>query len=288
MGCNSSKPQSNLTKRNPASPPPPNRQTKPDAADTAGLNPQPQQLNIAPFSPILNPMDAGRLSEVLTKHFSTCLDFLIVCSHIGVRLKKKALLAKAAVAKRHQQEENKELTSSQVLIGLQQQQQPESREAKIRSGMILIEQRLTHLGLKQVEMKDDGNCQFRSIAHQLYGDQERHLEIRAAAVHHFETHRADFNFLFENAEEAKAYIDEMRTPKTWGDELTLKMICEGLGVTIHVVSSTGSNYYHKYVPAEEYVQSTAECGSPTTKQNRGAVNIFLGYISPIHYNSIVL
>ncbi|CUG30533.1 Hypothetical protein, putative, partial [Bodo saltans] len=56
----------------------------------------------------------------------------------------------------------------------------EPRKAQLAlAGETLIAQRLKHLGLEQVLMDNsDGNCQFRSLAHQILGDASRHAEVR--------------------------------------------------------------------------------------------------------------
>lgn len=47
------------------------------------------------------------------------------------------------------------------------------REAAIIAGMRLLGERLSFAGLEQETMGDDGNCQFRALAHQLFGSQVR-------------------------------------------------------------------------------------------------------------------
>ena len=43
-------------------------------------------------------------------------------------------------------------------------------------------ERLREYGKVEIPIDDDGNCQFRALADQLFGDQERHAELRAAAI----------------------------------------------------------------------------------------------------------
>ena len=64
--------------------------------------------------------------------------------------------------------------------------------------MKLIRQRLENLTLVQTKLKDDGNCQFRSIAHQMWGNAELHMEVREAAVRYLKKYSDDFSFYFED------------------------------------------------------------------------------------------
>ena len=47
-----------------------------------------------------------------------------------------------------------------------------------REGAALLERRLASLRLRTVRMGDDGNCQFRALAHGLFGDQDAHQRVR--------------------------------------------------------------------------------------------------------------
>ena len=46
--------------------------------------------------------------------------------------------------------------------------------------------RLRRYGLRALEVGGNGNCLFRAIAHQIYGDANRHLEIRRTGVQYFQ------------------------------------------------------------------------------------------------------
>ena len=59
----------------------------------------------------------------------------------------------------------------------------------------------------------------------------------------------------------------------WGDEVTLKAFCDLFGVVVHVVLSTGTRWYHKYTPKD----ASDSCR-----------HVFLSYLSPVHYDSVVL
>ena len=46
----------------------------------------------------------------------------------------------------------------------------------------MLNVRLRQLGLRPVDVGDGGNCFFRPVSHQLYGDPSHHLLIRKADV----------------------------------------------------------------------------------------------------------
>jgi len=239
----------------------------------------------------------------------------------------------------------------------QQQQQKESetellRKEKLRRGIQLIQDRLRVLQLCQIGMLDDGNCQFRSIAHQLYGNADRyHYTVRMSVVEYMKQHKKDFDCYFSKnssggADSWNRYVKSMKHLGTWGDELTLRAASNRFRCTIHIISSELEHYYVCYKPdndekrdydnkkitttssrsnSNKKKKKTAVVAASTARKEKttkevdnattlsaklpssnGDVNnvingennnnniispckdIFLAYLSPLHYNSIRL
>ena len=135
-----------------------------------------------------------------------------------------------------------------------------------------LAERLDTLGLKQVVMQDDGNCQFRAFSHQLYGTEEHHATIRSTVVMHMYENRAAYSMYFDGEEAQDRYLAHMARDAEWGDELTLKAFGEQYQIVVHVIVSTGKHWYNKYEPA--------------VARDHGAECI-VSYLSPVHYNSVV-
>jgi len=146
-----------------------------------------------------------------------------------------------------------------------------SREDAIVAGKELLRERCKFLGLRPLEMEDDGNCQFRAISQELFGTQAFHSGVREQAVSHLRRNPGDFPSFFEEGG-WEDYLQKMTVVRTWGDEMTLRACAEAFGVRVHVVSSTEENWHLVYEP---------EGGvGPAARQ------LFLTYVSPIHYNSV--
>jgi len=141
---------------------------------------------------------------------------------------------------------------------------------------LLLKQRLDHLSMAELIMEGDGNCQFRSISHELYGTQSFHLHVRQQTVQYMSRNPDNFLPLFENKREFDAYLLLMSKPSNWGDELTLKAASEAFLISLHLITSTkgfGGNYL-EYHP-QSRTESMVSFG-------------FLTYLSPIHYNVMTL
>mmetsp|Transcript_102079 Transcript_102079/g.319012 ORF Transcript_102079/g.319012 Transcript_102079/m.319012 type:complete len:277 (-) Transcript_102079:53-883(-) len=152
-----------------------------------------------------------------------------------------------------------------------------------------LEGRLDSFGMKMREMEGDGNCQFRSLAHNLFGTQEYHAVTRKAAVAHMRKHKDFFGQLFESAAEFKAYLQDMGKNRTWGDELTLRAVVEAYCCEAHVITSEQANWYLVYHPEgpKERDPKIAACPKGVQRPLPGK-QVFLSYISPVHYNSVVV
>ena len=145
--------------------------------------------------------------------------------------------------------------------------------------------RLAKLGLASHEMRGDGNCQFRGLAFNLFGSQEHHATVRKACVAHMKTHADFFQVFFDGKREFERYVDKMSHDRTWGDELTLRAAVEAYACVAHVISSAPQNWYLVYSPeGEAGAALLLPRGVDPPPQGK---DVFLSYVSPIHYNSVV-
>lgn len=116
---------------------------------------------------------------------------------------------------------------------------------------------------------------------------------------------------FDGNDDFMRYIESQKRDRTWGDEITLKVyisnisfivihcvslhervlvltlpspsfiatriqaMCDTFGVNVHVITSTEHNWHLEYTPDNP-------SDLHITKK------VFISYISPVHYNSLVL
>ena len=164
-----------------------------------------------------------------------------------------------------------------VRAAKKKQKRPKTKQL---DGVALLHSRLEFLRLRMRVIEGDGHCQFRACSDQLYGSQEYHARVRATAVENMREHADAFSCFCVEESAFEIYLNQMQNGRrgkpVWGDELTLRAICNALGCTIHVLTSqrggSRTSWYLKYVPDKQ----------KTTKQ------VFLAYVSPVHYNAFEL
>ena len=100
----------------------------------------------------------------------------------------------------------------------------------------IVENKLEQLGLRPLDVGGEGDCFFRAISHQLYGDSNHHLDIRIAGVNYLrETHE---RFIESNIESSwMQYLANMSTPGTWCDNLVIQAVADILNLKIHIIES---------------------------------------------------
>ncbi|GET87504.1 hypothetical protein, conserved [Leishmania tarentolae] len=132
----------------------------------------------------------------------------------------------------------------------------QAREQIIRVGVQRLHQRLNELHLVVHRVRNDGNCQFRAISHQLFGNEDYHDIIRSQIVSYMRAVRAkSFDYFFESPAYADAYYNNLAKSGSWGDELSLRAASDCLYVNIHVLSSQERNCYITYRPSSEQADS---------------------------------
>ncbi|BDA46742.1 probable OVARIAN TUMOR DOMAIN-containing deubiquitinating enzyme 10 at N-terminal half [Coccomyxa sp. Obi] len=131
-----------------------------------------------------------------------------------------------------------------------------------------LRRRLSKLNMDMNVCRGDGNCLFRAVSMELWGTEDFHESVRRKSVWYMRENKEDFEPYL--GEDFAQYIVKMERSGTWGDELTLRAICDVYGIIINVVTSDQYNWFLRYMP----------------KMLKHVKELFLTYISPVHYNTI--
>ena len=86
---------------------------------------------------------------------------------------------------------------------------------------------LQHQDLEVVPVLGDGNCLFRSVAHQVYGDEELHGLVREKCMDYMEINAPFFSQFIEGGMATfPLYIKAKRNTSCWGDDPEIQSMCE--------------------------------------------------------------
>ena len=173
---------------------------------------------------------------------------------------------------------------TRTVSGLSDRSRRLNKLKELQGSKQLLEQRLNFLGLCSVNITGDGNCQFRALSHELFGTQVHHMYLRSIAVAWMHSHSSSFSPYIGSETDWTTYMRGMARTKTWADELTLRALCDALGVTIHIITSTKDNWHLLYTPQQHLHQDNVQEESNYTSSHRR--HAFLSYISPVHYNAV--
>ena len=79
--------------------------------------------------------------------------------------------------------------------------------------------------LQVVSVSGDGNCLFRSVAHQIYGDDSLHTLVRAKCMEYMESEADFFSQFVEGGRESfPFYLQAKRCDACWGDDPEIEVI----------------------------------------------------------------
>lgn len=135
-----------------------------------------------------------------------------------------------------------------------------------------FEERMASIGLHIIEVEGDGNCLYRSVAHQFYLNEERHPEIRAAVGSHMRKHRDRYaSFCTIDYDD---YLERQSEDRTWGDDLEIKALEEIFDRRIVIYSSDS--------PFLEPIATDFVGNGPSDESQP----IILSYHGQMHYNSV--
>ena len=88
-------------------------------------------------------------------------------------------------------------------------------------------QGLQRFKLQVYNVSGDGNCLFRSVSHQIYGDDSYHLLVRDKCMDYMEVNSAFFSqFVIGGMESFPTYLRVKRMNGCWGDDPEIQAMCE--------------------------------------------------------------
>jgi len=90
-----------------------------------------------------------------------------------------------------------------------------------------------------VDMDKDGNCLFRAVAHQIYNDPDRHIEVRKMCYDYMERDR-DFFSLYVG-EDFDVYLKRQRNLHEWGDHVEIVAMREMFNLNVAVYDKEAIN-----------------------------------------------
>mmetsp|Transcript_23366 Transcript_23366/g.59917 ORF Transcript_23366/g.59917 Transcript_23366/m.59917 type:complete len:391 (-) Transcript_23366:303-1475(-) len=159
--------------------------------------------------------------------------------------------------------------------GKQSRPQPTKAKGKAKRGdsehhaADNLDEQLAAVGLGVKETVGDGNCLFRAIADQIYGEDETHMELRARAVAYMRQRPDDFQPFIEDDEAFGDYLERMAQDGQWAGHLELQALSLLLRANINVHQAEQPVWVISNFPAD-------------------AASLHLSYHLGEHYNSVRL
>ena len=114
--------------------------------------------------------------------------------------------------------------------------QSDSSIMQLVSPVILMRSRLYEPGLQAKDVGGAGDCFFRSVSHQLHGNNNHHMQVRIAGVQYMRDHPERFVESNTNNSWIR-YLNDMCIQGTWSDALIVQAFADALNVVIHIVES---------------------------------------------------
>ncbi|GBG24430.1 OTU domain-containing protein 5 [Hondaea fermentalgiana] len=129
-------------------------------------------------------------------------------------------------------------------------------------------------------VEPDGNCLFRAVAHQVYGDSERHDIVRSDCCDYLEKNRERFAPLL-GSDQFDDYVANKRQLKVWGDDPEIRAMEElyDRPVEIYAATGLGSN--------TEPLKLHFEGDLPSDSKMGPYLPIRISFHGNNHYNSVI-
>ena len=148
---------------------------------------------------------------------------------------------------------------------------------------------LNSQGRKCHTVNGDGNCMFRAIAHQAFGLEDRHVELRSALHGIIHANTELYRCLWIGNRAFAEHVDNIKLGGVWGTQVELQATSDFFGVPVFVavLNTRGTYCWHVFKPRTiKFPKTDNQLSLPiypyTTKHFEVAQNS-----SRNHYDSII-
>ncbi|KAF2611621.1 hypothetical protein F2Q70_00007315, partial [Brassica cretica] len=155
-----------------------------------------------------------------------------------------------------------------------------------------LESRLEWEGFIETKIKSDGNCQFSSLADQLFRCPEYHEKVRERIVKQLKTCPKIYREFVEMDSSKKRandlpkdyseYVKNMSKSGVWGDSVTLQAAADTLNEQVFAIMQFGVKIV--VITSEKEVPSMEIVPKSLTLERV----VYLSHLVGVHYNSIYL
>lgn len=150
-------------------------------------------------------------------------------------------------------------------------------------------QAIEKMNLHVVQVNGDGNCLFRSVAHQIYGDEDLHELVRDYCLNYMEADAVFFSQFVEGGEQYfSQYLSAKRTLGCWGDDPEIQALCEIYDRPAEIFAYDpvhGARKLRTFHEAVINLENVRPSSSSTHSYQRPFIK--LSYYGGGHYDSIV-
>ena len=124
---------------------------------------------------------------------------------------------------------------------------PSTKTNKITSNLSDF---LNSQGRKCYTVNGDGNCMFRAIAHQAFGLDDRHKELRLALHGIIHANTELYKCLWIGKETFAEHVDKIKLNGVWGTQVELQATSDFFGVMVFVavLNTRGTYCWHVFKP----------------------------------------
>ena len=152
---------------------------------------------------------------------------------------------------------------------------------------------LASLNLRIMEIPGDGNCLFRAVAHQVYGDDSFHVLVREKCCDYMASDKLFFsNFVVGGLDFFEQYLRAKRTNSCWGDDPEIQAMCELYNRPAEIWAfdhNSGARKLRTFHSGDGASSSSSSSSSSVraSDRNSGGTPMRLSFYGGGHYDSIV-